>query len=616
MITVAPEYWRPHDVVELEPAADNVVRSSQNCLVMAGPGAGKTELLAQRACFLLETGACRNPKRILALSFKRDAAKNLRERVEKRCGEHANRFDSMTIDAFGKSLVDRFRCGIPPEWRPKSGYEVMVNLPNINNIREWFISTPPPGNGRKYQFETMENDKLKAGFEMSVYGYQLPYDDSSIVPHRKYYGEMWWKERLQCSSDQPSLMFPMLNRLAAYMLRCNPLLKRALTETYSHVFLDEFQDTTSSQYDLIQTAFIESDCILTAVGDSKQRIMLWAGAMRNIFELFANDFGADKKSLVRNYRSATELVLIQQAIASSIDSGSPFVESARSSSSGGVSYIAEFRSPEQEANYIADIIQDGISDNQLNPRSFCILARQSPGRMTSILKERLFERGIKLRDESELQDLLAEPICNFVLPVLRLATCVRDSEAWDMLNQGLTLIDHIDPLDEVHETQNEAADIVRCVRQHIDSSDFRIDELPSFIANRIGADRLRGVYRQYSNATFMNGRLALMGKYLAESRAKTLYGAIDDFLGTDVVPAMTVHKSKGLEFHTVIFLGLEDSQLWNFSNQTDEEKCGFFVAFSRAISRVIFTYSDVRDDRFGRRPQTRETIRSLYDSRP
>ena len=46
--------------------------------------------------------------------------------------------------------------------------------------------------------------------------------------------------------------------------------------TYSHVFLDEFQDTTVSQWDLITSAFSGSDSVLTAVGDGKQRIMVWA----------------------------------------------------------------------------------------------------------------------------------------------------------------------------------------------------------------------------------------------------------------------------------------------------------------------------------------------------
>lgn len=75
---------------------------------------------------------------------------------------------------------------------------------------------------------------------------------------------------------------------------------------------------------------------------------------------------------------------------------------------------------------------------------------------------------------------------------------------------------------------------------------------------------------------------------------------------------MTIHKSKGLEFKTVIFLGLEDSQWWGFRYQPEEEQRAFFVAFSRAIERVLFTWSDVRDERFGRKRQQRENVETLY----
>ena len=66
---IPQEDWVPADGLTLEPNANKVVRSSKNIVVSAGPGAGKTELLAQRADFLLRTGSCRYPQRILAISF-------------------------------------------------------------------------------------------------------------------------------------------------------------------------------------------------------------------------------------------------------------------------------------------------------------------------------------------------------------------------------------------------------------------------------------------------------------------------------------------------------------------------------------------------------------------
>src|SRR5687767_1403207 len=135
--------WRPQGVASLEPAAERVVRSQKSGLVVAGPGAGKTELLAQRACFLLQTAMCRGPKRILAISFKRDAARNLRERVVQRCGrELAARFDSFTFDSFAKSLIDRFVRSIPQPFRATSDYELDTRLAE-RKAREIMLAMPP-----------------------------------------------------------------------------------------------------------------------------------------------------------------------------------------------------------------------------------------------------------------------------------------------------------------------------------------------------------------------------------------------------------------------------------------------------------------------------------------
>src|SRR5262249_11774055 len=81
----------------------------------------------QRAAYLLQTGMAPAPRRILAISFKRDAATNLAARVRQRCHRtHAGRFDSLTFDAFAKGLVDRFGQALHDKWRPSPDYEIML----------------------------------------------------------------------------------------------------------------------------------------------------------------------------------------------------------------------------------------------------------------------------------------------------------------------------------------------------------------------------------------------------------------------------------------------------------------------------------------------------------
>ena len=87
-----------------------------------------------------------------------------------------------------------------------------------------------------------------------------------------------------------------------------------------------------------------------------------------------------------------------------------------------------------------------------------------------------------------------------------------------------------------------------------------------------------------------------------------------------IFTVMTIHKSKGLEYHTVIFIGLEDGAFWSYDKQPDEDKCAFFVALSRAMERVVITISKNRKNKWGQgKPQSikkiQEVITELQNSK-
>lgn len=60
---------------------------------------------------------------------------------------------------------------------------------------------------------------------------------------------------------------------------------------------------------------------------------------------------------------------------------------------------------------------------------------------------------------------------------------------------------------------------------------------------------------------------------------------------------MTVHKSKGLEYDTILFIGLDDQMWWSYSAGNPEGMATFFVALSRAKQRAIFTFCRARGAR-------------------
>lgn len=71
----------------------------------------------------------------------------------------------------------------------------------------------------------------------------------------------------------------------------------------------------------------------------------------------------------------------------------------------------------------------------------------------------------------------------------------------------------------------------------------------------------------------------------------------DDFDGTEAVVLQTVHKSKGLEYHTVFFVGIDDEQWWSHKNEPISSVATFFVGLSRAAQQNIFTYCSERGAR-------------------
>jgi hypothetical protein len=132
----------------------------------------------------------------------------------------------------------------------------------------------------------------------------------------------------------------------------------------------------------------------------------------------------------------------------------------------------------------------------------------------------------------------------------------------------------------------------------------------------LGLDAFRRMFPQYLQGTFIGERFRDLTGHVWKcyQAAGDWAQALADFAGDDTVPIITVHKSKGLEYHTVVFMGLEDSAMWNFASQSEEEKRGFFVAFSRAKKRVLFTFCDTRAKGSGKAvSQTRKGIGVLYD---
>jgi len=607
---LVPDDWQPIGVKDLEPGAFEVVCSLSHKSVIAGPGAGKTELLAQRACYLLQTGLCPHPKRILAISFKKDAAKNLKDRVLERCHpDLAVRFDSLTFDAFSKHLLDRFHKALPKKWRIREDYEIL--FPTSRTFPDFLDSLPPPPKkiGSLVDLKAIRENTFEKDH---VLGYLLPIDGFEIASVETWAAAEWWRGSLNGNKGS-RLTFPMIGRLVEVLIRANPLILSALRATYSYVFLDEFQDTTHVQYDLVKTGFLGSNAILTAVGDNKQQIMRWAMALADPFWNFEKDFCAHRVPLIRNYRSSPELVRIQHRIALSVDPSSIPMKAVKENDRLGDScLILNFDSVEKEAEYIADIISNGVGKFRANPRDFAVLVKQKPDDYKSQIVASLRKREIKARVEAELQDTLSERLTIVILSFLRLGVIDKGGTYWKVCYEILANLHGIDPENgkecvAVEGKLQKFHSKLRDLTTKLPESEANLRETLNRIVDFLNPETLKLTYPEYQQGDWLKLVLSSIATFLFSSCevSRNWSQALDDFEGKDAVPIMTIHKSKGLEYHTVIFVGLDDSAWWSFRLQPEESRSAFFVAFSRAKEQIYFTYCDKR----GQRRQ----IGSLYE---
>jgi superfamily I DNA/RNA helicase len=588
MTLVRPDDWRPQGVEELEPKAWEALRETgRSVCVTAGAGAGKTEFLAQKAAYLLQTGICPAPKRILAISFKRDAAQNLALRVQKRCPPlQSRRFNSMTFDAFNKHLLDQFRPAIPAPYAPPRSYRIV--FPARRDFEEFLRRSSGGLNARQ--------------MERLVARTPLPILEAELSEPRRVLLDAYWTEQYEYY-DEALLSFPMINRLAEFLIRTNPQVKKALQLTYRFVFIDEFQDTTFAQFGLVKTAFSGSDAIFTAVGDDKQRIMGWADAMPDAFDQFTAEFDAKPFSLVLNCRSHEELVAIQRVIAHAIDPKTvPVHARGTRTVHGEISAIWDFEDREQEATQLAAWIRAEIDAGTIAPHDVAILVRMNANIVEEELQPAFSDLDLIIRNVARnvgsiaIQDLLSEDFTSILFPILRLGASGRDPKAWTDAQASLRLLHALSDDDDTGQQRLQLSlqQFTRDFRQFMRDNPPQTDSAREIAARALAfvrEDLLRQAFPAYGrDADFQRVRegfdiLLAECTELSDSWPETL----DRFEGLGQVSLMTVHKSKSLEFHTMIFFGLDNNTWWSLVPDRSEELNSFFVAFTRAEQRAFFT---------------------------
>ena len=541
---ISAERWSPADGLTLEPnAMAAATEIARNLALTAGPGAGKTEMLAQRADFLLRTGTCRYPRRILAISFKTDASQNLKARVRKRCGpELAARFDSHTFHAFAKRIIDRFR---------------------------------PVLTGR---------DALGPDYSIGT-------------------------RRVQ----RQSITFADMVPLAHTIIEASLIARNAVRQTYTHIFLDEFQDCTAEQYRLILACFGGTSAILTAVGDTKQSIMGWAGALEGIFQTFADEFDALPRNLYQNFRSAPRLRRMQNAMVKVMDPPAALDDADILGEEGEIA-ILRFDDDEEEAASLTGQIRDLIDDG-VRPSEIAILVSKQQNLYCQRLTVAFEAAEIPFREEDKEQDLASEPVACLLIDFLLVASGSRQPAAYRRL-LDIVVFNHGYDEEREYQLRSRWDRFVTETRRQIASAEINLGHINDLqavataLVGAVGRDNLIALSPDYGHG----GRLDQLIEQALERAHLLLQSnadpatALASFSGDSAVRIMSVHKSKGLEFDTVVILGVEKETFWG---ESSAERAAYFVGISRAKKRLWLTACQNRQRPEGAKRWTSE--RSEHD---
>ncbi len=624
-VLVRAKDWKPVGIDGLEASALAAVKATGNTLVTAGPGAGKTELLGQRGVFLLQTGTCPYPRRILAISFKRDAARNLKERFERRCTEdQAARLDSLTFDAFAKQLFDRFWRSLPDDLRPNGNYRLVFSPPRqeVQQFTRWVADNLSNAG-------TAANRANTAVGSVVTPSHVMPVSDTEFAAGMQHLnlsplslgtmGAFLQLARLYWALEQnpPLLTFQMIGRLLQLVVDTNPRIKRALKATYSHLFMDEFQDTTYVQYELMRSIFGGSDTVVTAVGDDKQKIMGWAGAHANAFQQFGADFlkggaaaGQAHVELANNYRSNARIVEVLNVLKSRLAPNEPdflAVRPAPPLPPEQVCAVVTSPNGDAEATGVAEYVRNRTASGT-DHRGIALLVRQKAADWEKRLAPEFAKLGVGLRNEDRslggatIQDLMTEPYAQVVADALEYLSSRRGGATWIRLVDALVAVEGIED-DEVARTSRVIEPLdefkkVHAMDGNAGASDRDLRAVIDAIEAFIGLDRLRSLAPQYQQGDFFDAvRQATLG-FLAECiQGRSWLQALAWYRGDSQVPLLTITKSKGLEYDTVILLGLDDNQWWSFAGNPTEGHANFFVAASRAKDRLFLMFSQDQQTR-------------------
>lgn len=593
------------------------------CLVLAGAGSGKTRVITNKIAYLIRQCGYQ-AKHIAAVTFTNKAAREMKERVTQTLGKkEARGLLVSTFHTLGLEIIKReyAALGIKSNFSLFDDQDQMALLKEltdqwikqdkaillqlINKISIWKNSLLSPEQAAKQA--STQQDKL------FVHCYAL------------------YQQQLKAYN---ALDFDDLILLPTLLLKSNEEIRERWQNRLRYLLVDEYQDTNTSQYELIKL-LVGNRARFTVVGDDDQSIYSWRGARPQNLILLNNDFPELKViKLEQNYRSSGCIL----KAANILIANNPHIFEKRLFSELGYGEPLKVLTTDNEEHEAERVVGELIAHRFINKTAYKDYAILYRGNHQSRLFEKVLMQnripykisgGMSFFSRAEIKDLMA---------YLRILTNPDDDSAFlriintpkreigpvtlqklgewanlrsislyracfDMgLSQHLTgkgldsLQGFMQWLDGIaNNVEREPIVAIKSLIHGIDYESWLYETSPSAKAAEM---RLRNVNQLFNWMTEMlegseYDEPMTLSQVVSRFTLRDMLERGEDDDELDQVQLMTLHASKGLEFPIVYLVGMEEGLLPHQSSidedNIEEERRLAYVGITRARKELIFS---------------------------
>jgi DNA helicase-2/ATP-dependent DNA helicase PcrA len=510
--------------------------------ILAPAGSGKTRTLTRRIAWQAASGNL-DPNHVLAVTFTRKAAGELRGRLARlgvRGSVTAGTFHAVALAQLRRrhadagtsmpALLDRKGRLLGPMLGKARGAELALAINEVAAEIEW-------AKARRIRPDGYATAAERAGRSIPRAPTEIANLYSGYEREKKRKGLLDFDDIIGTCTDA---------------LERDPAFAATQRWRFRHLFVDEFQDVTRAQLDLVR-AWLGPGADLCVVGDPDQAIFSFAGADAGLLTGFPDWFeGATVARLDANYRSTPEIVAAARTVLPPLDRA----EVRAKGPDGRAPTITAYESDAAEARGVADELLR--ARGPMRPWSgMAVLYRLNA--QSAPFEEALTRAGIPYRVRGAAR-FLDRPEVKVVIDELQDAAKTAPGRAF---------AEHLTDL------VADAGDRTDDRREHVDA--------------------VAALGREYLAAEGSTGSVTGFLEYLRASMRGGDDGGIED----DAVDLLTFHRAKGLEWDTVFVTGLERglvpiSHASGRPDALDEERRLLYVALSRAERELHLSWARER----------------------